>query len=127
MAHLVRILVRQQHQRRQNGWPRDERDRQRHNKRLFTRRQAAAAAFRARENHLNRNQEQNNPTGNRHGFSAQVQEGEDFFTRKQEDKHHQQGDEQLADHDRPAALRLGVLQHRHEDRQVTQGIHYQDQ
>ena len=119
--------MRQQHQRGQNRWPGDEWNRQRHDKRLFTRGQAAAAAFRARENHLNGNQEQNNPAGNRNGFGAQVEECENFLTGKQEDKHHQQGDEQLADHNRPAALRLGVLQHRHEDRQVSQWIHNQDQ
>ncbi len=119
--------MRQQHQRRQNGWPRDEGNRQRHDKRLFACGQAAAAAFGAREDHLDGNQEQNNPTGNGDRFGAQVQERKDFFTGKQEDKHHQQGNKQLADHDRPAALRLGVLQHRHEDGQVAQWIHYQDQ
>ena len=127
MAHLVGVLMRQQHQCGQNGRPGDQRDRQRYDKRLFTRRQAAAAAFRARENHLDGNQEQNNSSGNGNRFGTQIQESENFFASKQEDKHHQQGDEQLADHDCPAALGFGVLQHRHEDRQVSQWIHYQDQ
>jgi len=118
MPHLIGILMRQQHQRRQNRGARHQRNRQRDDKRLFTRRQTGGVAFLARENHFYRDQKENNPAGNGHGFGAQIQEREDLFTGKQENKHQQQRDQQLAYHNRASPLRFRVFQDRHENRQI---------